>query len=350
MSDLGAWPVITEDLPGTGGGIKAKPSHFVVEEIPLYEPSGEGEHVYVRITREGWTTRDLQKALARLFGLRPADVGAAGLKDKHARVTQTFSLHLPDRSLAPDIVARKVEEALPVRVEWAKRHTNKLRTGHLRGNRFRVVIAHSEPESVLGRAQEIAEVLRKRGVPNYYGEQRFGLEAQNVECGRDLLWGQEPSKTRLGRWMRKLLLSAYQAYLFNEWLAARIRRGLFAELLQGDIAQVLATGGLFEVRDLEAERPKFEQGEITYTGPIYGAKMRWAEGVPGGLEREIFAREGLSIELFHKAKLQGSRRPGRLPLRELKLELHPEGLLLEFTLPKGAYATALLREFLHGEL
>ena len=343
MSDLGAWPAITGDLPGIGGEIKAKPSHFVVEEIPLYEPSGEGEHVYVRITREGWTTRDLQKALARLFGLRPADVGAAGLKDKHARVTQTFSIHLPDPRIEPEEVARRIERELPVRVEWAKRHTNKLRTGHLRGNRFRVLIVHPDPKSALERAQRIAEALRERGVPNYYGEQRFGLEAQNVARGRKILLGQAHERDR---WLRKFLLSAYQAYLFNEWLALRMKRGLFTELLEGDIAQVLETGGLFEVRDLEAERPKFEQGEITYTGPIYGAKMRWAEGVPGGLEREIFEREGLTLEHLKQAKLQGSRRPGRLPLKELKLELHPEGLLLEFTLPKGAYATVLLREFI----
>jgi len=339
-------PYITAELPGIGGRIKAEPSHFVVEEVPLYEPCGEGEHVYVRIVREGLATRELQLKLAKLFGLPPSGVGAAGLKDKHARTTQTFSIHLPDPRISPNDVARKIEEALPVKVEWAERHTNKLRTGHLRGNRFRVRITEIplDPEEALRRAEAIAEALKERGVPNYYGEQRFGTDARNAERGRKILLGQDEPKR--SRWTRKLLLSAYQAHLFNEWLALRVERGLFAQLLEGDIGQVLATGGLFEVRDVEAERPKFEQGEIAYTGPVYGAKMRWAQGLPGELEREVFEREGLVPEMLKAAKLRGSRRPGRLPLRELQLAMHPEGLLLEFELPKGAYATALLREFL----
>lgn len=346
MSDLGAWPAITEDLPGIGGRIKVEPSHFVVEEIPLYEPCGEGEHVYVRVTREGLTTRDLQKALAGLFGLAPSSVGAAGLKDKRARTTQTVSIHLPDPRIAPEAVARQIERELPVRVEWAKRHKNKLRTGHLKGNRFRVLITRIglRPEEALRRAERLAEALKERGVPNYYGEQRFGRNAQNVERGRALLLG--AANPPWDRWTRRLLLSAYQAYLFNQWLALRIERGLFARLLEGDIAQGVETGGLFEVRDVEAERAAFERGEIAYTGPIYGAKMRWAEGVPGGLEREVFEREGLTREHLERAKLRGSRRPGRLLLKGLRLEPAEEGLWLEFTLPKGAYATALLREFL----
>lgn len=129
-------PFITADLPGIGGEIKAEPDHFVVEEIPLYEPAGEGEHVYVHLTREGWTTRALQRELISLFDLRDVDVGCAGLKDKHARVTQTFSLLLRDEDEAT--VARRIQEALPVEVVWAQRHRNKLRRGHLLGNRFHI--------------------------------------------------------------------------------------------------------------------------------------------------------------------------------------------------------------------
>ncbi|MCD6291662.1 MAG: tRNA pseudouridine(13) synthase TruD, partial [Anaerolineae bacterium] len=101
-------PFITADLPGIGGEIKVDPSHFIVEEIPLYEPVGEGEHVYVRLTREGWTTRDLQKRLMTLFGLRDVDVGVAGLKDKRARVTQTFSLLL--QGVDEEEVARRIQD------------------------------------------------------------------------------------------------------------------------------------------------------------------------------------------------------------------------------------------------
>jgi tRNA pseudouridine13 synthase len=340
------WPHITADLEGIGGEIKADPAHFVVEEIPLYEPAGGGEHVYVRITREGWNTRDLQKALATLFGLRPAAVGAAGLKDKHARVTQTFSITLPDVSISTDGVARKIEEALPVKVIWAMRHRNKLRKGHLLGNRFRIVVRHPDPEGALPQARVIAEALREQGLPNYYGGQRFGHGGGNIERGREILMG---TRRERDRWLKRFLLSACQAHLFNEWLAERIQRGWFTEILEGDIAKVIETGGIFEVEDVDAERARFERREITYTGPIYGEKMRWAQGVPGELERSILEHEGISEEVLHSAKLPGSRRPARLFLKDLDIEVCPEGLRFSFELPKGAYATTVLREFLKGE-
>ena len=116
-------PFISAWDPGIGGALKAQAECFVVEEIPLYEPEGEGEHVYVRLAREGWTTRDIHKSLARLFGLRAVDVGYAGLKDKHAHVTQTFSMALRDTD--EETVARRVRETLPFEVIWARRHKNK---------------------------------------------------------------------------------------------------------------------------------------------------------------------------------------------------------------------------------
>ena len=332
-------PLITADLPGIGGAIKAQPAHFVVDEIPLYEPVGTGEHVYVRLTREGWTTRALTRRLAELFGLREVDVGSAGRKDKDARVTQTFSLRL--RAVEADEAARRIQEALPVEVVWARRHTNKLKPGHLLGNRFRIVVVDPQP-GALGRAEAIARALQSRGMPNYYGVQRFGMRGDNAQRGREALEGRGPRK----RWLRRLVLSAYQSALFNTWLAERIERGWFERLLTGDVAKKTDTGGLFDVVDAEVELPRFQRGEITYTGPIYGARMRWAGGEPGDLERYVMEEADVTDGMLRQARLDGSRRVARLILADLHAESHPDGLLFTLTLPKGAYATTVLREFM----
>ena len=334
---------ITADLPGIGGEIKAEPAHFVVEEIPLYQPVGEGEHIYVCLTREGWTTRALQKRLTDLFGLREVDVGCAGLKDKHARVTQTFSLLLRDADEAT--VARRIQEALPVEVAWTRRHRNKLRRGHLLGNRFHIVVLYPEQEA-MAQAEAIAQALRTHGLPNFYGVQRFGIDGDNARRGREVLLGRGPRQ----RWLRRFLLSAYQAALFNVWLTERIRRGWFERLLTGDIAKKTGTGGLFEVMDADVELFRFQQREITYTGPIYGARMRWASGEPGELERMVLETAEVTTEMLRRARLDGSRRPARLYLNDLHIEPHPDGLLFTFTLPKGAYATTVLREFMKTEV
>jgi tRNA pseudouridine13 synthase len=336
-------PFITADLPGIGGEIKAEPAHFVVEEIPLYEPAGEGEHIYVRLTREGWTTRALQQRLVGLFNLREVDVGCAGLKDKHARVTQTFSLLLENVDEAT--VARRIQGTLPVEMMWAKRHRNKLRKGHLLGNRFRIVVLHPEPEA-MAQAEAICQALQVHGLPNFYGVQRFGIEGDNAQRGREVLLGRGPRE----RWLKRFLLSAYQAALFNAWLTERIRRGWFERLLTGDIAKKTDTGGLFEVMDAVVEFPRFQQKEITYTGPIYGARMRWASGGPGELERMVLEAAEVTTGMLRRARLDGSRRPARLFLGDLSIEPHPDGLLFMFTLPKGVYATTVLREFMKTEV
>jgi tRNA pseudouridine13 synthase len=339
LNEIQNLPFITEQITGIGGQIKLRPEHFVVEEIPLYECSDEGEHVYVRVTREGHTTRFLQKEIASLFGLAEAGVGYAGLKDKHARVTQTFSIHL--HGADPGDVARRLGDSLPVEVHWTRRHRNKLKPGHLLGNTFRIVI--SDPVSnALERAEEIARLVQQLGLPNYYGEQRFGFKSDNAQKGLEVLFGRGPRE----RWLRRFLLSALQGGLFNLWLAERIRRGIFVRLLKGDVAKKTDTGGLFDVDDVEAEAPRFASGEITYTGPIFGGRMRRAEGEPGELEKEVLQRTEVTTPMFQKVGARGSRRVARLRPDDLRIESHPEGLCLSVTLPKGAYATTLLREIM----
>ena len=332
-------PFLTADLPGIGGRIKSSPEHFSVEEIPLYPPLGEGDHLYMGIVREGWTTRAVQQKLARLFDVKDADVGYAGMKDRQARVAQTFSLCLP--GVDPEDALERARAHLPFDAAFAVRHATKLRTGQLAGNRFGILVVDAVPDA-LDRARRIAEAAAPSGLPNYFGEQRFGMRGDNARAGRAALEGRGPRD----RWKRRLFLNAFQSELFNVWLAERIRRGAFREIFAGDVAKTSDTGGLFLVGDPKAEEARFAAGEIAVTGPVYGSRMWWAEGEPGVLEREILAEADVTEQMFEGARLEGTRRPAQVLMGDLAIEPRPEGLHFSFVLGKGSYATSLLREFM----
>jgi len=174
-------PYSTEGLPGVGGQLRAAPDTFVVEEIPLYEASGTGQHLYVNITKEALTSREVQRGLAEAFDLPYRAVGFAGMKDKHARATQTFSLlvgHVDEKFVraAPERISAKT----PVTVNWVRLHRNKLKKGHLLGNRFTITVTRPsvDGELAMERAAAIAEWLRGRGLPNYYGRNAWGKMAR----------------------------------------------------------------------------------------------------------------------------------------------------------------------------
>ena len=339
-------PFRTDDLEGLAGDIKEHPEDFGVEEIPLYEPEDDGQHVYVRLTRTGMTTREVVDELADLFGVSPRSIGYAGLKDKEARATQTFSLDSADFERpkpSDEEVAEQVEATLDVEVEFARRHRNKLRRGHSIGNRFRIVLRGDAGEDAVERARAIAEALVDRGVANFYGAQRFGDDGDNAERGREIIEGGDFDGPH---WKRNLLCNAYQSELFNRWLTARIEEGMFDRLLEGDVAKKTDTGGLFEVEELEREQPRFDRREITFTGPIYGDDLWWAVSEAGELEERILEESGVTVDDLGDAGLSGSRRRGRIHLESIEVEPHEEGVELRFALPKGAYATVVLREFL----
>ena len=330
-------PYITEGLEGTGGKVREKTGHFIVEEIPLYEPSGKGQHFYVNITKEGIATRDVQLELAKLFKLPAHGVGAAGLKDKHAVTTQTFSVLLKGMT---EEEAKEKLKSLPVKVNWAKLHANKLRRGHLLGNRFTITITQAGP-GALGKAEAIAEKLREGGLPNYYGEQRFGSSGENWKKGLELI--QRKANER-NRWLRKFLISSYQSHLCNLYLVRRVERGLFNTILKGDIAKKHDTGGIFIVEDEKLEQERFDRKELSFTAPMYGPGMRRAGGPSGELEEGILEQSGVTLEQLGKAKVEGTRRMGRLLVPDLEVKQSKDGLVLKFSLPKGSFATTVLRE------
>jgi tRNA pseudouridine13 synthase len=334
-------PFITPDLPGIGGTIKQTPAHFAVEEVPLYEPQDSGRHLYLRLRREGWTTRGVVGELAGIFAVNPSEIGLAGLKDKQAVVTQTFSLPLEE--LTPQEAADRLA-GTPFTLLEARRHRNKLKRGHLLGNRFSIVV--SDPaEGAVDAAGQVAQALAGRGLPNFFGSQRFGSEGDNAARGRAILEGKG---SRRG-WLAELMQSAYQGLLFNVWLAERIERGWFDRLLVGDWAKKTDTGGMFQVEDAEVDTARLAAGELTPTGPIYGHRTRLAQGEPGRLEAEVLESAGLGEREFKRARLKGSRRAARLLINHIAISPDEEGLRLEFFMPKGAYATVLLREFQKAE-
>ena len=344
-------PYITDGFPGIGGQLRLTPDHFVVEELPLYEAVGEGQHLYVSLTKVGLTTKEVQAQLEQLFGLKRGDVSFAGMKDKQARTTQTFSLNVGfQRAEFAEEAATRIAEQLPVEVHWTRFHRNKLRPGHLLGNRFTVTVTQParDPTTAMSRATAIGERLAARGLPNYFGPQRFGSGGDNVHQGLAILQG-EP--TRHNSWLRRFLISAYQSFLCNRYLARRVGLGLFDRMLTGDVAKKHATGGMFQVEDGAVETPRLLAQEISFTAPMYGPKMWAATGEAGELEAAILAESPVGMDALAAVRVEGTRRMGRLLATDVQITPAVEdGLTLSFSLPKGAFATTLLREFMKVDL
>lgn len=337
------WPYVTAGLPGIGGELKTEPEDFVVEEMPAYEPSGEGQHTFITIEKRDRNTLDVVQQLAALLGIPQRDIGFAGLKDRQSIARQCLSV--------PGIPPEQLRGLTfsGVRVLDAERHPHKLRRGHLRGNRFRIRLRNVHPEAAQ-RVPAILDILTARGVPNGYGPQRFGAGRQNHLAGRALLHDDPATLKQLdvphphSRRFRSLYLSAYQSYLFNRYLARRIEDGTFDTLIAGDVAKKHDTGGIFIVDNPTTEASRAAAFEISATGPIYGYRMMEAREDAGELEQAILDQEELSLEAFRSARLKGTRRVLRWHPDDLSWEIIGNDLILQFFAPKGAYATALLRE------
>jgi len=336
-------PFLTADLPGSGGTLRTAPEDFRVDEVPAYLPSGSGPHLYLRVEKRGRTTRDVLRALSRKLGVPDRDAGYAGLKDRDAVTTQWLSFPVAQD---PD-PASLGEPGLSV-LE-ASRHQNKLRPGHARGNRFRVTVRGGD----LPRARACAEALSARGLPNFFGPQRFGADGSNAAVGRALLLGlrtPEAGRAARDRFLRRLCISAFQSELFNRWLEERIGDGLFAVALAGDVLKKLDSGGLFTCQDPAVDGARLARFEISPAGPMFGRKLREASGEPLAREQRLLAAAGIGLADLARGggEAEGTRRAARLPVA---VELHPlpDGYLACFELPGGSYATVVMRELLKGE-
>jgi tRNA pseudouridine13 synthase len=390
---------LTRLLPGTGGVIKQTPEDFLVEELPLYLPSGTGEHLYLLLEKSGLTTHELLQQLARHLNIKERDIGYAGLKDARATTRQYVSL--PDGNLD-----RALALEIPgVKILSAGRHGNKLRLGHLVGNRFRIRI-RGVVENAEEKALDVLQVLQTRGVPNLFGEQRYGVlgnshliggallrsdfreaagqlignpeaitnqrwreAARHYHAGRlpaalaafperfqderrliqQLLDGKAHRQAVLGlpRNKLRLYLSAYQSRLFDHLVSVRL--ATLEQLRAGDLAMKHDNGACFMVSDPEIEQPRAERFEISPTAPLYGHKVKLATGQAGILEESLLEKESLKpadFKLPAGLAMAGERRPIRVPLHDVATASEGDDLILGFSLPRGSFATSVLREIM----
>jgi tRNA pseudouridine13 synthase len=327
--------------------IREKPSDFVVEELPAYPASGSGDHLFVTLRKTGLTTPQAVRAVAAALELDARGAGFAGMKDRHAVTTQTISLPIPaDREIPPDLHALAPEG---IELLVASRHQHKLKSGHLAGNRFRIVLRGLSSADLPGIEERLRRIAAE-GLPNAFGRQRFGRHGDNAT--RALSWLRGEWRGPRHKDKQRLLFSALQSHWFNQLLAAREQAGNWATVVPGDLAKKHETGGLFlvegEPEALAREKSRAASGEISATGPMFGAKMRWPEGEAAELERVVLDASGITLERLAELKRlgAGTRRALRLWVDELSWEASSAGdyLTVSFVLPKGRIAERRIAE------
>jgi tRNA pseudouridine13 synthase len=323
--------------PCCRGKLRVSPQDFQVRELLVFAPGGGGEHLWLHLRKTGWNTLDVAMVLAKLAGLPVRAVGYSGLKDRQAVTEQWFSLHLPGK-VDPDL------SRLPEGIELleAVRHHRKLNRGTHRSNAFRIVV-----RDLAGDSEALAdhfECIRRRGVPNYFGEQRFGRDDNNFRRAEQWLAGQgeAPRKPAL----RGLWLSAARSRLFNEVLAERERRGVWDQLLEGDVLQPEASRGLFLAADEPDAVSRIAAGEVHPTAPLPGAGGMASSAACAALEAEVLAPWQTLIDGLMREGVEAARRATRLPVSDFHWQRDGTSLTLSFSLPAGAFATTVLATFL----
>jgi tRNA pseudouridine13 synthase len=299
--------------------LRSQPEDFVVIEELGWEPSGDGEHDYLLIEKTGANTDWVATQLAQYAGVPVKDVGFAGLKDRHAVTQQWFSV---PRWHSPEWSALNLEGVVVLEVT---RHLRKLRRGAHRANQFCIVLRDLVP-SAPAAIDERIEIIARHGVPNYFGEQRFGRNGGNLQLAEDWARGK-----RLSRPKRSLAISTIRAFHFNQALSQRVTEGTWDQLLAGDLANLEGSASVFEVPVVdETLRRRCVDKDIHPAGALAGAET---EGLPEHW-RSALAR----------ARVEVGTRAFRLCVRGLETHQTDTSLTLRFTLPRGAYATAVLRE------
>lgn len=330
------WP---DAALGDGGGVvKATPEDFEVDEIPAYEPGGSGDFVYLWVEKRDVGAPLLVNVVAERLGIDRGAVGMAGMKDRRAVTRQWLSV--PAKLPRPvQAVDGPVGDGGAVRVLAVARHDNKLKTGHLRGNRFRVRLRGRDPAGDAAVAARL-EALARRGFPNAYGPQRFA-QGRTIDTGLAVLRGERP---RVSARIERLAVSAVQSVVFNHWLAARAADGLLTAAVPGDVLMKRASGGIFICEDPAADTARLAAGELVVTGPLPGSKGSRAKGE--ALSREAAVLEGLGADGGAWGRLgrsaRGARRAAVVWPEGVGVARDDDGLVLTFSLASGSYATVLL--------
>ncbi|WP_416411831.1 tRNA pseudouridine(13) synthase TruD [Pantoea sp. App145] len=329
--------------PRATGVIKANPEDFVVIEDLGYPYDGEGEQLLVRIRKIGCNTRFVAEALAKFLGVHVRDLSYAGMKDRHAVTEQTLCFRLPGNAM-PDLSEFQLEG---VEILQVVRHKRKLRTGALAGNAFRLVIRQiSDRTEVEQRLQKI----QKSGVPNYFGEQRFGRDGNNLTQARQ--WAQDSFRPR-DRNKKGLLLSATRSHLFNQVTSARLQRDNSLDaVISGDALQLTGRGSWFvaQAEELAELQQRVDQDELRITAPLAGRGGWGTQAEALEFEQQSLAGATELITLLERERVDAARRAMRVVPKELRWNWWDDVTLeMEFWLPAGSYATSVVRELLQQE-
>ncbi|MDR1460455.1 MAG: tRNA pseudouridine(13) synthase TruD [Campylobacteraceae bacterium] len=339
---------------------------FVVSEIPLYEFSNEGEHLVLHVRKKDLTTWQMLQVFSQISGAKMRDFGYAGLKDKDGMTTQYISIHKSYEKAFENFTHQNIK------ILSSNYHNNKIKIGHLKGNRFFIRLKKVLPIDAL-KIKEAFGRISKEGYPNYFGYQRFGKSGDNFNEGRAILLGERRERNRK---LEDFLISAYQSELFNHWLSKRVeiskyfesfnekelqstlgwdkndikevkKQSQFFKLLKGDVCHHYPHGKAFICEDVGAELERFNAKDITITGWLVGGRTMRACDLAGEIENDCFDE----AEVFSN-KLDGTRRFAWnfIENPEFKYKEEDAWVELAFTLTKGAYATVVLEEILHKEL
>jgi tRNA pseudouridine13 synthase len=327
--------------PVVAGQLRTQPEDFVVEEDLGFAPAGSGQHLLLKVRKRDANTQWVARQLAKIAGCRPFEVGFAGLKDRRAVAVQWFSVPRPRTA-----VAWLELSAQDFAVLEAHPHNRKLPRGALAGNHFSVRIRAPDGDGAhlsAALAPRLAEIAR-RGVPNYFGPQRFGREGANL-----LRAGQ--SLDNLRREERGFVLSAARSVVFNAVLAERVVDGSWEQVVTGDVVNLDGRGSLFAA---DAADPTITQRcgrlEIHPTGPMWGAGTPETLARVLDLEARVAAQFSQESQLCAAAGMAQERRSLRLAVRELQSEPEPDACVLRFRLARGSFATAVLRELIADAL
>lgn len=324
------------------GRLKATPEDFRVDEVLGFDADGEGPHAMLTVEKRGANTRWVASELARYAGLQPRDVGYAGLKDRHAVTVQHFTVPIEGRT-EPDWSAIPAGD---FRVLKAVRQRRKLKIGALKGNRFRITLRELSG-SVAGLLPKL-DAIARRGVPNYFGPQRFGHNGGNISKAEAMLIG---GRRIHDRRLRSILLSSARSLIFNDLLSARVQAGSWDQLLIGDVLMLDGSRSVFRSDAADTALPqRLVENDVHPTGPLWGRGEPATAGDVRALEDKVVETYVALAKGLESAGLEAARRALRLPVRELAWE-QPDAhtLTLSFFLPAGAYATTVLQELIETE-
>lgn len=329
-------PARAYGAPVIQGTFKAEPEHFHVREWLGFDADGEGEHALLIVRKRNANTLWVARALARHAGIAPRDIGFAGLKDRQAVTEQAFTVPLAKQSL--DIWEGYQGEGFEVLS--AARHRRKLRRGAHKANDFRIVL--DEITGDVGALQERLDVIARAGVPNYFGAQRFGRSGRNLEMAA--AWFDNDAEPR-DRTQRGFALSAARAAMFNLVLSERVRRGDWNRLLAGDVVNLDGTGSIFSIDKVDADlERRCAELDVHPTGPLWGRGELRTAHEPAEVESRVAERcAAFSLGLTANG-LSHERRALRVPVKNLAWTLDDRRLILEFRLPRGAFATGVVAE------